>query len=187
MSKSSYVLLFVLSCVCGFALTHATYKPEPESVAPPVSVERLAKAYRTMAPFTLELLETYFTTQTGRALVYVYRSDCAACNAQWRELEKMTTTMPLLALSADDTPHDFAAGLAASNHQVPYVPYYVPPSRQLAMRTWLRDHNCRFTGALPFVALTDGKGGCIMAWQGLTASSAIEGVANYVASAPTAR
>lgn len=180
MSKPRYIALFLAAWGIGFLFSRLAHDVPKTAEAPPVSVELLEQAYKRIEPFHMSLAEQLFTSGKGKGLLFVYRSDCLACDAQWKEFAKLSGNIPLLAISADDTPEDFASSLARTEPGAKEPLYYLPPGRLLTLRTWLRDHKCRFTGALPFVALTDGKGNCVMAWQGLTAVSAIEGVAEYI-------
>lgn len=185
MSKLLYTGLAVAALVAGFALTRQTASlPQVPDTAPPITAEQLAQAYKAIRPIDASMLDTFFHSQKDKGLLFVYRSDCKACDAQWKELSKMSVSIPLLAISADDSVDEFANALVNPRHSVDYVPYYVSSGRLLSLRTWLREHRCCFTGALPFIALTNGKGRCVMAWQGFTAYSAIEGVAKYVKNAP---
>lgn len=187
MSKFLYIGLFVLSCAIGFIITRDSRGPVTHALRTNpvmVSPEALASAIKSIRPIDLRKLESFFADKGTRGIVYVYRSDCKECDRQWGELAKMQSTLPLLAVSVDDTVNALAVGTATNKASLDYVPYYVPPARVLTLRRWLRDRNCRFTGPLPFVAMTDGNGTCMMAWQGLTAHSAIDGVARYVAEKP---
>lgn len=189
MSKFLYIALFVLSCAVGFVITRDSSGPAAHALRTNpvmVSPEALANAIKAIRPIDLRKLESFFTAKGTRGILYVYRSDCAECDKQWVELAKIQSSLPLLAVSVDDSINALALGTATNKAAPDYVPYYVPPARVLTLRRWLRDRNCRFTGPLPFVAMTDGNGTCIMAWQGLTAHSAIDGVARYVAEKPTA-
>lgn len=181
-----YTLIFLCAVSAGFFFVRARYAPAPPPLAPIVSGEQIATSYRDILPFTIEDADAFFHQGGKRGVLFVYRSDCAPCDAQWQEIAKLSPDIPLLAVAADDSVQGFAASRIGNGDKVRHTPYYLPPSRLLTLRTWLRDHRCRFTGALPFVALTDGKGQCAMAWQGLTASTAIEGVANYVENASPA-
>lgn len=184
MAKPHYISLALALFGLGFLFTRLTHEqsPAPSAVSlPAVTEEQLAAAYERITLFDLPAIEKFFTS---RGIVFVYRSDCTQCDAQWRELAKLPRDMPLLALSADDTPDTFARALASRSSDASPTPYYIPPGRVLGLRSWLREHGCRFAGPLPFIALTDGKGRCAMAWQGLTAHTAIEGVLAYLASPP---
>lgn len=184
MAKPHYIPLALALFGLGFLFTRLTHEhsPAPSAVtAPAVTEEQLANAYERIALFDLTALQEFFTS---RGIVFIYRSDCRQCDAQWGELARLPRDLPLLALSADDTPDMFARALASRSPDTGPVPYYISPGRVLGLRSWLRDHGCRFAGPLPFIALTDGKGRCAMAWQGLTAHTAIEGVLTYLASPP---
>lgn len=178
MAKPHYILLALALFGLGFLFTRLTQPPLPAPSAPAVPAEQLAAAYGRITLFDLPAIEDFFTS---RGIVFVYRSDCTPCEAQWRELAKLPHDLPLLALSADDTPDAFAFALARRSTETSATPYYVTPGRLLGLRSWLRAHGCHFTGALPFIALTDGKGRCMMAWQGLTAHTAIEDMLPYLA------
>ncbi len=194
MKPIHYILLFVISCSAGFYLARHLPAPAVTSeiqqaeadAAPTPTLEQLAQAYRQIVPIDLSLLEDFFWQKKEASLIYIYRSKCEPCEKQWLELSKLTNNLPLMAIAADDSPHDFASSLAVGQRPVKYTPYYVTPSRLLTLRRYLKDHGCRYDGPLPYLAIVDGKGKCSMAWQGFTAASAIDGVAPYVSRTTTA-
>ncbi len=175
------VCIFLVSCVAGFAVTHFVRTPIAIKSAPIASAEEMARAFRAIKPVARETLADFFSHPKGQGILYIYRSDCTSCVSQWIELASIERSLPLLAISADDSPQAFAISLASTPKIMAFTPYYMPPSRILGLRTELRAKSCGFTGALPFVAITDGKGQCLTSWQGLTARSAIEAVLQYKA------
>lgn len=180
MAKPHYILLALTLFGLGFLFTRLTHEPAATPVHAVTEVQ-LAAAYDRIAPFDAPVTEQFFASQ---GLVFIYRNNCPPCEAQWDELAKLPRDLPLLALSMDDTPDAFAHALATRNTDIHYTPYHVAPGRVLSLRNWLRTRRCRFTGALPFIALTDGKGHCAMAWQGFTAHTAIKGVLKYLSPPP---
>jgi len=150
-------------------------KPEPEP-----DQEAVSARFREISSIGQPGLELFFAATGRPGIVYFYRTDCRECDAQWASLRPLVRSMPMLVASFDDSRASLAQKLASEPGSLPFIPHHVPPRRMLTVRTWLRDHNCPFSGHLPFVAVTDGNGNCAAAWEGETPASTIVSAYNYM-------
>lgn len=175
--KPHYILIGMFAFVTGFAIQSAMRDKVPVSLPKKspaaVSPSDVDKRYREITSIGQPGLELFFETTGRPGILYVYRTDCADCDAQWSELRPLLKQTPMLVVSFDDKRHSLAEKLAAEKGSLPFVPHHVPARRVLTVRTWLRDRGCGFNGTLPFTAITDGYGNCTAAWEGPTGAGVV--------------